>query len=409
MSRFISLIGLAVMLFLAWLLSSDRKNMNYRLILSGIGLQLLFGILILWTGPGHWFFDTARKAVMKLTASSDAGAAFLFGPGFREHFFAFSVLPTIIFIGAITAILFHLGVLQCIVKIMAWIMVRVMDVSGAESLAAASNVFVGMTEAPLVIRPYLPTMTRSELMAMMTGGMATIAGGVMVAYAQMGADAGHLLAASIMSAPASLAIAKIILPENDESPTKGVVQVDVPKTDANVLDAACRGAGEGLKLALNVAAMLIAFIAIVAMLNWVLASASSRFCHAFLGYYPENPLSLEMILGWLCAPLAWVMGVEWQDARSVGMLLGKKVILNEFLAYLDLVALKDSISERSFTIATYALCSFANFGSVAITIGGIGGLVPERRKDFARLGFKAMLGGALAGFMTATIAGILIP
>ena len=409
MARFISLIGLGVMLLLAWLLSSDKKNMNYRLILSGVGLQVVFAVLILWTTPGKWFFNAARVVITKLISFSDAGAEFVFGPGFREHFFVFSVLPTIIFIGAITAVLFYLGVLQWVVKIMAKIMVKVMDVSGSESLAAASNVFVGMTEAPLVIRPYLVTMTSSELMAMMTGGMATIAGGVMAAYASMGADPGHLLAASIMSAPASLAIAKIILPEKDESPTKGVVQVTVPKTDANVLDAACRGAGEGLKLALNVAAMLIAFIAIVAMLNWALASASSRFCHRFLGYWPEDPLSLEMILGWICAPLAWIMGVEWKDAQSVGMLLGKKVILNEFLAYMDLVALKDSLSQRSFTIATYALCSFANFGSVAITIGGIGGLVPERRKDFARLGFKAMLGGALAGFMTATIAGILIP
>ena len=238
------------------------------------------------------------------------------------------------------------------------------------------------------------------MMAMMTGGMATIAGGVMAAYAGMGADPGHLLAASIMSAPASLALAKIILPEKEDSPTKGIVKISVPRTDANVLDAACRGAADGLKLALNVAAMLIAFIAIVAMLNWTL----SRFPDV-----ADNPLSLERILGWLCAPLAWVMGVEWKDAQFVGMLLGKKVILNEFLAYMDLVALKETISERSFIIATYALCSFANFGSVAITIGGIGGLVPERRKDFARLGFKAMLGGALAGFMTATIAGILIP
>lgn len=400
MGRFISLIGLVVMMFLAWLLSSDKKNMNYRLILSGVALQVIFAILILWTAPGQWFFNIARRVITKLIGFSDAGAAFVFGPGFKEHFFAFSVLPTIIFVSSITAVLFHLGVLQWVVKIMAKVMVRVMDVSGSESLAAASNVFVGMTEAPLVIRPYLATMTNSELMAMMTGGMATIAGGVMAAYAGMGADPGHLLAASIMSAPASLAIAKIILPEKEESPTKGEVKVAVPRTDANVLDAACRGAADGLKLALNVAAMLIAFIAIVAMLNWSLSK---------LPDIAGAPLSLERILGWLCAPLAWVMGVEFKDIQSVGMLLGKKVILNEFLAYLDLVALKESISERSFTIATYALCSFANFGSVAITIGGIGALVPERRKDFAKLGFKAMLGGALAGFMTATIAGILIP
>jgi CNT family concentrative nucleoside transporter len=279
-------------------------------------------------------------------------------------------------------------------------MVYVMDVSGTESLSASANVFVGMTEAPLVVRPYLATMTRSEIMAMMTGGLATIAGGVMAAYVGMGADAGHLLAASIMSAPASLVIAKLMVPETEESPTKGEVRVHVPKQDANVLDAACRGAGDGLKLALNVAAMLIAFIALVALVNWPLSQLQVW----------GAPLSLERILGWIFAPLAYCMGVEWNDARTVGMLLGKKTVLNEFIAYLDLVSdgVKNSIAPRSFTIATYALCGFANFGSIAIMIGGIGSLVPERRKDFARLGLRAMIGGTLAAFMTACIAGMLL-
>ena len=401
MYRFISFIGLIVMMFLAWLISEDRKSMNFRLILTGVGLQIVFALLILKTRPGRLVFEGARAVVAQIIGFSDAGAQFIFGEGFREHYFAFSVLPTIIFVGSIMAVLFYLGVLQFIVKVMAWVMVRVMDVSGSESLAAAANVFVGQTEAPLVIKEYLRTMTKSELMAMMTGGMATIAGGVMAAYASMGADAGHLLAASIMSAPASLVLAKIIIPEKEHSVTKGVVEINIPRQDTNVLDAACRGASEGLKLALNVAAMLIAFIALVALLNWILTIFPKE-------WFGGTPLTLERLLGWILSPLAWIMGVEWKDAGTVGMLLGKKTILNEFVAYMDLVKFKDVISLRSFTIATYALCGFANFASVAIQIGGIGALVPERRKDFAQIGFKAMLGGTLAAFMTATIAGILI-
>jgi len=298
------------------------------------------------------------------------------------------------------ATLFHLGVIQRVVKGMAWVMVRVMDTSGTESLAASAEVFVGMTESPLVIRPYLPSMTRSELMAMMTAGMGTVAGGVMAAYVAMGMDAGHLLAASLMSAPASLVIAKIMVPETEESPTKGVVRIDVPREDVNVLDAACRGAADGLKLALNVAAMLLAFIALVALLNWALSSLAPHVAGA--------PLTLERILGWILAPLAWIIGVEWKDAPQVGMLLGKKIILNEYLAYADLAKLQSTLSPRSFTIATYALCGFANFASIAVQIGGVSGLAPSRRADFAKLGFRAMIGGALATMMTATIAGMLL-
>ena len=327
------------------------------------------------------------------------GAIFVFGGDLVEGHFAFSVLPVVIFVSTLTAVLFYLGVLQFIVKIMAWVMVRVMDVSGSESLATSANVFVGMTEAPLVIRPYLKTMTHSEIMAMMTGGMATVAGGVMAAYAAMGADPGHLLAASIMSAPASLVIAKIMLPEKEKSPTLGTVRVEIPKQDVNVLDAACRGASEGLKLSLNVAAMLIAFIALVACANWILS---------LLPDLGGAPLTLQRVLGWVFAPLAWIMGIESADASKVGMLLGEKTILNEFIAYMDLRDCADKISDRSFVIATYALCGFANFGSIAVQIGGIGGLVPERRKDFAKYGFRAMIGGTLAAYMTACIAGMLI-
>ncbi len=397
--RYISILGLIVMMLIAWSISSDRKRMNFRLIISGVVIQFIFALLILKTVPGKVMFSGARFAVAKIISFSDEGAAFVFGPGFREHFFAFSVLPTIIFVSAVMAVLFHLGVMQIIVKGIAKVMVWIMDTSGSESLAAAANIFIGQTEAPLVIKPYIETMTNSELMAMMTSGMATVAGGVMAAYAGLGADAGHLLAASIMSAPASLVIAKIIIPEKEVSPTKGVVKLDIPKKDSNVLDAACRGASEGLKLALNVAAMLIAFIAIIGLLNW-----------GFKIFPPVNgaPLSLQRILGWCFSPMAWLLGVEWKDALTVGSLLGEKTILNEFIAYTDLIKIKEAISPRSFTIATYALCGFANFSSIAIQIGGIGSLVPSRRKDFAKLGLKAMVGGTLAAFMTAAIAGMLI-
>lgn len=397
--RFISLLGLVVMLFLAWCLSLNRRRLDMRLILSGLALQFAFALLILKTSVGHAVFQLARVVVAKVLSFSDAGAAFVFGENFQEHFFAFSVLPTIIFVSAIMALLFHWGVMQRVVSVMALIMTKVMRVSGSESLAAAANVFVGQTEAPLVIKPYLKTMTSSELMAMMTGGMATIAGGVMAAYVGMGADAGHLLAASIMSAPAALVIAKIMLPEVEESPTMGKVKISIKKEGTNSLDAICRGASEGLKLALNVGAMLIVFIALIAAMNWMFSLLPDAF---------GAPLTLQRLLGWLCAPLAWLMGIEWKDAAKVGSLLGEKTIVNEFVAYMDLCKMKDSISPRSFTIATYALCGFANFASIGIQIGGIGALVPSRRKDFAKLGLRAMIGGTLAAYMTACIAGLLL-
>jgi len=399
MERIVSLLGLLMMMFLAWLLSVDRKRMNTRLILSGVALQFILAVLILWTSPGRLIFSYARIFVTRLVGFSNTGAEFIFGSGFKEHFFAFSVLPTIIFVSSLMAVLFHFGILQKVMEFMARVMVYVMDVSGSESLATAANVFVGMAEAPLVIKPYVKTMTRSELMALMTGGMATISGATLAAYAGLGADPGHLLTASIISAPAALVIAKIMFPEAEDSLTKGVVKVEIPKQDVNILDAACRGASEGAKLAINIAAVLICFIAFVALFNWLLS---------FLPNIDGTPLTLERILGWFCAPVAWIMGVEWNDAGIVGMLLGKKTIINEFVAYVDLVKYKEVISERSFTIATYALCGFANFGSIAIQIGGYGSLIPTRRKDFAKLGLRAMIGGSLAAFMTATIAGILI-
>jgi len=398
MQRFVGLLGLLAMVFFAWILSEIRRRMNWRLILSGVALQFILAFLVLKTGPGRAFFDGVRVFFSQIMSSVDSASSFVFGEGYAEHSMAFFVLPTIIFFSSLMAVLFHLGVIQKVIQAMAHVMVRIMDVSGSESLSASANVFVGHSTAPLVILPYIESMTRSELMAMMTGGMATIAGGVMVLYATLGADPGHLLAASIMSAPASLVIAKIMVPETETSPTKGVVRAGVPREAHNLMDAACRGASDGLKLALNVGAMLIAFIALIHLVNTGLE---------LLPDVAGAPLTLERTLGALLWPLAWLMGVDTKDAAAVGMLLGKKTILNEMLAYIDLGQLKNQLSDRSFVIATYALCGFANFGSVAILIGGLGGLVPKRREDLARMGLRSMIGGSLAGFMTACIAGML--
>ncbi|HUT14221.1 MAG TPA: nucleoside transporter C-terminal domain-containing protein [Thermoguttaceae bacterium] len=407
MERLISFFGLLTMIGLAWLISENRRKMNWRLIVSGVVLQFLLAVLLLGTPMRDHVFHAVDHAMTGIIACSDEGARFVYGEffyseGFIEEYhappFFVSVLSAVIFFSSLTAVLFYLGVLQWLVRIMARVMVWVMDVSGAESLCASANVFVGMTTAPLMIRPYLDSMTRSELMAMMTGGMATVAGGTMVAYVSFGAQPGHLMVASLLSAPASLVIAKIMVPETEDSPTKGTVKVDVPCTDANLLDAACRGAADGLKLVLNIAAMLIAFIALVYFINWALSPLTE---------INGAPLTLQRILGWVGAPLAWLMGVEWKDAHTVGVLLGEKTVFNEFVAFRNLQGCED-LSARSHTIATYALCGFANFGSIAVMIGGVGGLAPQRRKDFARYGFRSMIGGALAAFMTAAIAGMLI-
>lgn len=399
MPQLTGLAGLAAFLLVAWVLSENRRAMNWRLILSGILLQLATALLFLRTDLGQAAFVGSRVVIERLQYCVDQGTGFVFGPEAGHHQVAFVVLPLIIFVSSLTAILFHLGILQLIVKAMAKIMVWVMDVSGSESLAAAANIYVGMTEAPLVVRPYLETMTRSELMAMMTSGMATIAGTVMAAYVAMGVDAGHIVTASLISAPASLVIAKIMVPETEESLTKGEVRVKVPRQDRNLLDAACRGASDGLTLTLNVAAMLVAFISLVAFMNWLLS---------LLGNVGHEPLSLERITGWIFTPFAWLMGIQGEDVHIVAMLLGKRLILNEFIAYQELTRLKDALSPRSFTIATYALCGFANFGSIGVMIGGIGRLIPSRRAELAELGVRAMIGGTLACYMTACIAGLLI-
>jgi len=363
-----------------------------------------------------------ERFVNGVIACGKEGSTFLFGEGFQEHYFAFSVLPLIIFFSCLTAVLFHWGVIQAIIKVLAWSMVRVMDVSGSESLAAAANVFLGHTEAPLMVRPYLEFMTRSELMAMLTGGMATISGSVMAAYVGLGVDAGHLLAASIMSAPASLVIAKIMVPEREVSLTKGQVRVKVPRQGRNVIDAACNGAAVGLKLALNVGAMVLAFVCLIALINWglergqflvvslanVLVVSLANGSEAAKEMVQSSPLTFERIVGWIFCPFAWLMGVQSDDVLKISSLLGEKTVLNEFIAYMDLVKLRDQLDPRSFTIATYALCGFANFGSVAVQIGGIGSLVPSRRDDIAQLSLRSMVGGTLAAFTTACIVGMLI-
>lgn len=402
MERLVALLGLGVFIGFAYLISVNRRAIRWQPVLWGLALQLIFALFILRTAVGLAIFKWLGEVVSAFLDFSDAGASFVFGENFQDFFFAFKVLPTIIFFSAFISLLYHYGILQGVVKAIAWLMMRTMNTSGSETLSAAGNIFVGQTEAPLLIKPYVATMTMSELHAVMTGGFATIAGGVLAAYISFGVPANHLIAASVMSAPAALAISKIMFPETEVSPTRGEVSIKVERTTANGVDAIASGALDGLKLALNIAAMIIAFLAILAAFNALLGFVGGLFG------YPE--LSLELILALLLAPVAWLMGVPWADCNAVGTLLGKKTILNEFIAYLDLQTLieADAISERSIVIATYALCGFANIGSIGIQIGGIGGIAPNRRADLARIGVRAMVAGTLACFMTACIAGMLL-
>ena len=402
MERLISVFGLAVFVGLSYAFSVDRRAVKWSPVLWGIALQLIFAILILKTAPGLAVFKFLGDMVTQFLNFSDAGAKFIFGDNFAEHFIAFKVLPTIIFVSSFITILYHYGILQRVVQAVAWLMIKTMKTSGAETLSCAANIFVGQTEAPLLIKPYLAAMTLSELHAVMTGGFATIAGGVMAAYISFGVPAHHLIAASVMSAPAALAISKLLYPETEKSLTAGEVEVKVEQVYANAVDAAASGASDGLKLAANVAAMLIAFLGLLAFFNALLGW--------FGGLISLPQLSLELILAYLMAPVAWLMGVPWADCAEVGVVLGKKTILNEFIAYLDLMELvkQQAISERSQIISTYALCGFSNIGSIGIQIGGIGAMAPQRQGDLARLGVRAMIAGSLACFMTACIAGMLI-
>jgi len=398
----IGLLGLVVMLGIAYALSTNRKAVNWRTVIVGTLLQVIFALLILKTPWGQAFFLEMSRVVTAFLDFADAGSKFIFGDNFEEHYFAFKVLPTIIFFSSFIAVLYHVGLVQKVVKAFAYVMMRFMGTSGAESLSASGNIFVGQTEAPLLVRPYVKDMTNSELMAVMTGGFATIAGGVLAAYVGMGVSAGHLISASVMSAPAALVMAKLMFPETEESVTAGDVRVEVKTPYVNVIDAAAEGAGAGLKLALNVGAMLLAFLGLIAVIN-----AGFHWAGGLFGY-PD--LSLEWLLGWIFRPLAWVMGVPWSEAGKVGSLLGIKTVVNEFVGYLRLedMAKAGELSARSQVIATYALCGFSNFSSIAIQIGGIGGIAPERKADLAKLGLRAMIAGSLACFQTATIAGMLL-
>lgn len=405
MEKLISLLGLFVMLGVAWALSDNKKKIQWRTVISGVLLQALFGLVILKTTVGKSVFETLGKGFNAILGYTAQGSQFLFGnlstPSESLGFiFATMVLPTIIFMSALMSVLYHVGIMQKVVEVMAKIMMITMRTSGAESLAAAANIFVGQTEAPLVIKPYVKSMTRSEMMCLMTGGMATVAGGVLAAFVGFGIDAAHLLAASVMSAPAAIVCAKLMIPEVEESETAGVVKIDLPKLSTNVIDAAATGASDGLKLAVNVAAMLLAFIALIAMLNGILSGAGGLFG------YPQ--LTFELIIGYLNAPVAWLLGVPWEDCIAVGGMLGKKLVLNEFVGYLDLAAAKGQISERATIITTYALCGFSNFSSIAIQLGGIGTLAPEKRPTLAALGMKSLIAGTLACYMTACIAGLFI-
>ena len=417
------LFGLAVLVGIAWLFSNNRKAVDWRLVATGIVLQVGFAALVLLVPGGRNVFDWLSKAFVRVLGFVGEGSNFIFGSLMdipkNGFIFAFQVLPTIIFFSALMGVLYHLGVMQAIVRAMAWAITKVMRVSGAETTSVCASVFIGQTEAPLTVRPYIPRMTESELITMMIGGMAHIAGGVLAAYVGMlgGADpaqqafyAKHLLAASIMAAPATLVVAKILIPETGTPLTRGTVKMEVEKTTSNVIDAAAAGAGDCLRLALNIGAMLLAFIALIALVNAPLTWLGDvTGIAAAIG----KPTNLSTILGYLLAPIAWVIGTPWGDATTVGSLIGQKVVINEFVAYTELSQIVNGqvpgamLSKEGALIATYALCGFANFSSIAIQIGGIGGLAPERRHDLARFGLRAVLGGSIATFMTATIAGVL--
>jgi CNT family concentrative nucleoside transporter len=421
-SRLVCLLGLLALVVLAWSVSSDRRRFPWRVVGGGLALQLTLGFLILRTSGGRWLFDGIGQAFQRILAFVGEGSGFLFqrqpsGDASLLETFAFGVLPTVVFFSSLMSVLYYLGIMQRIVWAMAWVMRYSLGTSGAETLAAAANVFVGHTEAPLVVKPYLVGMTRSELNALMTGGFATVTGGLLGAYAEMGIDIRHLLTASVISAPAALLIAKVMVPEGQ--PAGGGQSVSPPVThgDVNVIGAAVTGATEGLKLALNVAAVLIAFLALIAMVDWLLGQAGVGFwaTAAWLGLAEtaaHTPWTLGSLLGYACAPLAICMGIPPGEAVAAGELIGLKTVANEFLAYAELgkmtVGESGPISERTKVVLTYALAGFSNFGAIGIQVGGIGGLEPSRRDDLAQMGLKAMVGGLLACCMTGAVAGLML-
>jgi CNT family concentrative nucleoside transporter len=407
MERFTGLLGLAVILGVAWLFSTHKHAIKLRLLAWGMGLQIAFAILVLKTDFGK-IFQAIGAGVNAMLDFAEKGSEFLFGPlGIKSGpygvIFAFQVLPIVIFIASFFSILYYLGVMQAVVKAMAVGMQKVMGVSGAESLNVAASIFMGQTEAPLTIKPFLAGLTESELFTIMTAGMAHVSGAVMAAYVKVaGVSIIHLLTAVIMTAPATIMLAKIFIPETEKPATAGRVDVKVEKTAVNVIDAAAQGAGDGLHLALNIGGMLIAFLALIAMVNGILGWLHTL---PLLGWLPG---SLEKLFGLIFSPVAWLLGVPWKDAPTIGDLLGTRLVLNEFVAFLKLGPMKGTLDPRSFTIATYALCGFANFSSIAIQIGGIGALAPNRKSDLARLGLRAVAAGTMANFMSACIAGMLL-
>ncbi len=415
--RLTSLLGVAVLIAAAWALSLNRRRFPWRTVFWGVALQFTCGLLVLKAPWGRAVFDFTGKAINKLVGFANQGCEFVFGPLARADVlktpfgegntfvFAIVVTGTIIIVSALSSLFYHWGLLQKVVRVFAWVMRKLMRTSGSETLSATANIFMGQTEAPLVIKPYILGMTRSELLCMMTGGMATIAGGVAAVYVKMATDAGHpdfaghLLTASVMNAPAALLMSKILLPETERSETAASAPADVPRTTVNSIDALCRGASDGLFLTLNVLAMLIAFIAIVALANFLLITVQTAAQVA-------EPMTLQQMLGYLNAPFAWLMGVPSKDVLAIGQVLGERIVLNEFIGYNSLNKLV--VDPRSYAIATFALCGFANFSSIAIQVGGIGSLAPERRGEMARLGLRAMIGGLFACYLSSCVAGVLL-
>src|SRR5713101_5319053 len=408
MGRFTGILGLLTMLALAYAFSTNRRAIRLKTVGWGLGLQFVFAVFVLKIDAGRAVFQWAGDKVTKLLGYAYAGSHFVFGdlanPGSSLGYFAFGVLPTVIFIAAFFAVLYHYGIMQFIIKIAAVIMTRVMGASGAESLNVAASIFMGQTEAPLTIRPFLPDLTRSELMTVMTSGMAHVSGGIMAAYIAFGIEPKHLLSAVIMTAPGTLLMAKMLVPETEEPKTAGRVVMDEEEEQTekseNVLGAIARGTTDGLHLALNIAAMLISFLALIALLNGVMG-----WTHSHVAWFPS---SLERILGTLFAPVAWIIGVPRQDCGAIGSLLGTRMVLNELVAFSQLGPQKAMLDPRSFTIATFALCGFANLSSIGIQIGGIGALAPNKKGELARLGVRAMLAGTMANLMSASIAGMLL-
>jgi CNT family concentrative nucleoside transporter len=412
--KIISLLGMVMLIGVAWLLSEHRRRFPFRAVLWGLSLQFLLGWAILRTGPGEALFNGCQRLVSRFIGFANEGNRLLFGPLADETvmsrafgpqnalLFGLVITGIIVLISTVSSILYHYGLLQRLVRAAAWVMRRAMGTSGSETLSAAANIFMGQTEAPLVIKPYLAGMTRSELHCMMVGGFATIAGSVMGVYSGiLKVPAGHLLTASVMSAPAALLISKILIPETGSSETAAGSTAKIERETVNGIDAACSGASDGMKLAINVLAMLLAFTSLVAAVNWLLGEGFSH-----LGWHTQRPL--QTLLGYANAPFAWLMGIPSKDCLAVGQILGERIVLTEFVGYISLSQQQASLEARSYVIAAYALCGFANLGSVAIQIGGIGALVPQRRKDLAQVGLKAMVGGLLACYMTACVVGILI-